>query len=152
MPVIPTLEMRTVWHASRFRPVRAVLIVASIVVAGLVVGSGSAQAYHGRSDEHVVEHVANGMAGVSFRSDSGATCERVPNRRKYACSVLKGPEDSATGLLFTCSRPVYVTTAPCSVRRMTARERCRYGVLSGIPFTPTFDEEKQRCRRLGFNY
>lgn len=108
--------------------------------------------YASLADEFRLERILNGAHGVNVNRDSGTTCEQQnPRRTWYACSVLKGNEDTATGVMVRCTRPVSGGAAVgCTYTRMTARQRCLFGVRSGIPATGgIWDEEAVICRELG---
>jgi hypothetical protein len=100
-----------------------------------------------------VHRVVNARLGIDLSRDSGATCERF-NRTRFACSVVRGDEDIATGWWVRCPPPRSLDdwAAWCSVSlRMTPEERCQFGVRSGDPSNAAeiWDEEAVICRKLG---
>jgi hypothetical protein len=99
-----------------------------------------------------VDRVVNARLDVDLSRDSGATCERI-SRTRFACSVLRGDEDIATGWWVRCPPPRSLDdwAAWCSLsQRMTPEERCQFGVRSGIPFTGgIWAKEAVICRNLG---
>jgi hypothetical protein len=101
-----------------------------------------------------VDRVVNARLGVVVSRDSGATCQRI-SRTRFACSVLRGVEDIATGWWVRCPPPVRSLddwAAWCSLSEtMAPEERCQFGVRSGDPFTAAdvWEEEAVICRNLG---
>jgi hypothetical protein len=120
--------------------------------------------YTSYRDEAVLENAMNARLGVRTSTDAGTTCEQRNRRRTfYVCSTLKGLQATATGVVIRCSQSVTSSSAVgCTYTKMTPRQRCLFGVRSGIPGTPlpasppwvvqgieAWNEEAAICRELG---